>query len=183
MRKELLIGCGQRLNKQLYKDNHKEWTNLVTLDINPEHKPDIVYDLTQLPYPFEDNTFDEIHAYDVLEHTGNQGDYKFFFAQWSEFWRILKPDGIFFGKSPSWRSKWAWGDPSHTRIISSDSLVFLIQSEYTKQVGNSAMSDFRYIYKADFQDEYIKEDENDFFYVMKAVKPSRIEYKNTNTTE
>lgn len=176
MRKELLIGCGARLKKQLYSENYKEWSNLVTLDINPEHKPDIVHDLTVLPYPFEDEEFDEIHAYDVLEHTGNQGDHKFFFAQWSEFWRILKPDGIIFAKSPTWNSRWAWGDPSHTRVIQPESLVFLKQTEYTKQVGSSPMTDFRYIYKADFEEEYIKMDEKDFFYVMKAVKPSRIKY-------
>ncbi len=177
MRKELLIGCGSRLKKQLFLPDHKEWENLTTLDINPQHQPDIVYDLTQLPYPFEDNTFDEIHAYDVLEHTGVQGDYKFFFAQWSEFWRILKPDGHFFGKSPTWNSRWAWGDPSHTRIIQPESLVFLKQPEYTKQVGKSPMTDFRYIYKEDFENEYVKIDENDFFYVMRAVKPSRIKYE------
>lgn len=176
MRKELLIGCGARLKKQLFLPDHKEWSNLVTLDINSEHKPNIVHDLTVLPYPFEDETFDEIHAYDVMEHTGAQGDHKFFFAQWSEFWRILKPDGHFFAKSPMWNSRWAWGDPSHTRVIQPESLVFLKQTEYTKQVGHSPMTDFRYIYKADFEDEYIKADENDFFYVMRAVKPSRIKY-------
>lgn len=176
MRKELLIGCGSRKIKTLYRPDAKNWENLTTLDINPDHNPDIVYDLTQLPYPFEDNEFDEIHAYDVLEHTGRQGDHIFFFAQWSEFWRILKPNGAVFAKCPSWRSPWAWGDPSHTRVIQSQSLVFLKQTEYTTQVGKSPMTDFRYIYKADFEEEYIKEDDNDFFFVMRAIKPSRIKF-------
>ena len=176
MRKELLIGSGGRLKKQLHLPEHKEWKGLVTLDINEEHKPDVLHDLTVLPYPFEDNEFDEIHAYDVLEHTGSQGDYKFFFNQWSEFWRILKPDGHFFAKCPSYKSRWAWGDPSHTRLVQPESLVFLKQTEYTKQVGKSPMSDFRYMYKADFEDEYVKIDDEDFFFVMRAVKPSRIKY-------
>ena len=176
MRKELLLGSGARHKKQLFLEDHKEWEGLVTLDINSEHNPDIVHDLTVLPYPFEDEEFDEIHAYDVLEHTGVQGDYKFFFEQWSEFWRILKPDGHFFAKCPAWNSRWAWGDPSHTRVIQPESLVFLKQTEYTAQVGKSPMTDFRYIFKGDFQEEYIKMDENDFFFVMKAVKPSRIKY-------
>jgi SAM-dependent methyltransferase len=176
MRKELLIGAGSRKIKHLHFPDNKDWQNLVTLDINAEHKPDVVHDLEILPYPFEDNEFDEIHAYDVLEHTGKQGDYKFFFAQFTEFWRILKPEGRIFAKCPAWNSRWAWGDPSHTRVIQSENLVFLKQPEYTKQVGKSAMSDFRYIYKADFEDEYIKQDQEDFFFVMKAVKPSRIEY-------
>lgn len=176
MRKELLIGCGSRSDKLMASPDHKEWSNLVRLDINEEHKPDIVWDLTQLPYPFEDNEFDEIHAYDVLEHTGQQGDYKFFFAQWSEFWRILKPEGCLFAKCPHWQSRWAWGDPSHTRIIQPENLVFLKQPEYTSQVGKSPMSDFRYLYKADFEEEYLSADKDDFFFIMKAIKPSRIKY-------
>jgi hypothetical protein len=47
-------------------------------------------------------------------------------------------------------SVWAWGDPSHTRIIPKESLTFLSQVEYEKQVGVTCMSDFRHIYKADF---------------------------------
>lgn len=176
MRKELLIGCGQRIKKLMFLPDYKEWSDVTTLDINPEHNPNLVYDLNDLPYPFEDNTFDEIHAYDVLEHIGKQGDYKFFFNQWSEFWRILKPDGHFFGKCPSYMSRWAWGDPSHTRVIQPESFVFLKQTEYTKQVGKSPMTDFRYIYKADFEEEYVKMDENDFHFVLKAIKPSRIQY-------
>ena len=79
MRKELLIGCGRRREKLMYDQSSPElsqWQGLVTLDINLDHKPDVAHDLTTLPYPFDDNTFDEIYAYEVLEHTGAQGDYK-----------------------------------------------------------------------------------------------------------
>ena len=106
--KELLIGCGSNIDKRLALENHFGWGNLVTLDINPDHNPDVVWDLEKLPLPFEDNEFDEIHAYEVLEHTGSQGDYKFFFAQFHEFWRILKKDGVLFVTCPLWNGKWAW---------------------------------------------------------------------------
>ena len=104
MKKELLIGCGSDHNRKIpYLTD--EWEGeLVTLDINQYHKPDVLWDLCQFPYPFEDNTFDEIHAYEVLEHIGQQGDYKMFFDQFSEFWRILKPNGVIVGSCPSWNS-------------------------------------------------------------------------------
>lgn len=91
MKRELLIGCGSDLRKKLTADGTKEWTCLVTLDYCERHNPDVVWDLNNIPLPFDDNTFDEIHAYEVLEHTGTQGDYKFFFKQFEEFWRLLKP--------------------------------------------------------------------------------------------
>lgn len=170
--KELLIGCGSRRIKLIH-GKHKEFQDVITLDINPDHKPDVVFDLTDLPLPFDDNTFDEIHAYEVLEHTGSQGDYKFFFAQFSDFWRILKPDGILFATVPMHNSVWAWGDPSHTRTIQKESLIFLNQPTYTAEVGVTAISDFRYIYQADFDIDYCQDDGNTLGFALKAIKPSR----------
>lgn len=175
MRKELLIGCGSRMDK-LFDMHGVEpgWHDLTRLDINSDHNPDVVWDLTKLPLPFEDNTFDEIHAYEVLEHTGSQGDYKFFFAQFDEFYRILKPDGFIIATVPVWNSIWAFGDPSHTRTIQAESLIFLDQSIYTERVGISPMSDFRYIYKSDFKLLDHKTADMTFAFVLQAIKPSRI---------
>ena len=86
--KELIIGCGSRTVKDLSFGN-SEFENPVRLDINSDHKPDIVWDLTVHPLPFKDNEFDEIHAYQVLEHLAYQGDYEFFFKEFTEYHRIL----------------------------------------------------------------------------------------------
>lgn len=172
---ELIIGCGGKRGKKMHRPGtSEEFTDLHTLDINPDHKPDTVWDLERLPLPFADDTFDEIHAYEVLEHTGRQGDYRFFFAQWSEFWRILKPGGSFFGTVPLQNSRWTWGDPSHTRIITAEQFVFLDQTEYSRQVGVTAMSDFRWLYKADFSIEFTTERSGSLYFALNAVKPSRI---------
>lgn len=168
--KELIIGCGSSKDKRLSADGHPLFRNPVRLDINADHKPDVVWDLNELPYPFMDNEFDEIHAYEVLEHCGTQGDYKFFFAQFSEFWRILKPNGHLLATCPSRNSAWAWGDPSHTRVLQPENLVFLSQAEYEKQVGITPMSDFRNIYKADFKTGAYQDDGESFWFVLKAIK-------------
>ena len=169
---ELLIGCGSNRAKKLSVQGRSEWVGLVTLDHEPRHKPDVVYDLAHLPLPFDDNSADEIHAYECLEHVGTQGDYKFFFDQFSDFWRILRPGGFLIGTVPLPTSVWAWGDPSHTRVIPKESFVFLNQPAYA-QVGRTAMSDFRSLYHADFDIIHTKENGEVLEFALQAVKPSR----------
>ena len=171
MKHELLIGCGSDKGKKLKvaSTDSNEWSNLTTLDHNSDHNPDVVWDLNVMPYPFGDNSFDEIHAYEVLEHTGTQGDYKFFFAQFTELHRILKPNGHLLATCPSRHSVWAWGDPSHTRVLQKEQLVFLEQWRYVA-VGATAMSDFRNIYKVDFKIVAVEEDNDSLKFVLKATK-------------
>jgi SAM-dependent methyltransferase len=174
--KSLLIGCGAQRDRRILVNGFEEWGELVTLDLNPDHQPDVVHDLEVLPYPFGDNEFDEIHAYEVLEHTGAQGDWRFFFGQFNEFWRILKPGGVLAGSVPHWGTKWAWGDPSHKRVINEGTFVFLDQREYEKQVGQTPMSDFHFVYHGDFEvdDLSIQQSGQDAFiyFVLKARKES-----------
>lgn len=167
--KELLMGCGSRTTKDLYVNDKKDFENVVRCDINADHKPDMVVDLRKHPLPFQNEEFDEIHAYDVLEHLAQQGDYEFFFREWSEYYRILKPGGHFFGSCPSWNGSWAFGDPSHTRVISRETLVFLSQEQYRQQVGKTKMSDFRYLYKADFVPVRLQDAGGTFYFIMKKV--------------
>ncbi len=168
------MGAGSRREKLLSTPGKPDWTELVTLDINPDHKPDVVWDLTKRPLPFAEGVFDEIHAYEVLEHLGQQGDWRSFFEEWSEWYRILKPGGLICGTSPAWNSVWAMADPGHTRILSMETLTYLIQPEYTNQIGKTAMTDYRFVYKADFEIAYSSTDDNTFSYALMAVKPSRI---------
>ena len=173
MPRDLLIGCGSRRNR-IISVRRKEWGELTTLDNIASHKPDVVHDLREPRLPFDDDSFDELHCYEVLEHLGQQGDAETLLRQFADYWRVLKPGGLLCASCPTWHSMWAWGDPSHTRIISPGTLVFLSQAEYTKQIGKTAMSDFRHIYRADFQPVLQQEQGESFYFALEAVKPSRI---------
>lgn len=173
---QILLGCGRSRKKKVFVGPENEWRDLVTVDMNPEVRPDIVHDLAQLPYPFETDSADEIHAYDVMEHMGQQGDWRFFFAQWTEIWRILKPGGLFFGISPKWDQRWAWGDPGHTRVIQLEHLLYLNQAAY-EAVGETPITDYRFVWKGDLHVVHTADLPADdggkpvtWVYVLRAVK-------------
>lgn len=77
MLNKLNLGCGN--------NTHEGYINL---DFLEGPGVDRVHDLNTFPYPFEDNSFDEIRASHVLEHLT---------ADWylimNELYRILKPTG------------------------------------------------------------------------------------------
>ena len=166
---ELLIGCGNDRRKLLCPkdDDGKEWKNLITLDMDVHCNPDVLWDLNHMPLPFQAETFDEIHAYEVLEHIGQQGDYRKFFEQFTEFHRLLKPNGMFFASVPCWDSEWAWGDPGHTRVITPGSLSFLEQKNYGKE--NNPMTDYRSIYKVDFSVEGGMEKNERMYFILRKL--------------
>jgi hypothetical protein len=174
---ELLIGCGSSRERRLVVEGKTGWDRLLTLDNNADHNPDFVHDLNRYPWPFMDNALHEIHAYEVIEHLGQQGDYRSFFEFFAEAYRVLEPGGYFAATCPSYKSMWAFGDPSHTRVITSGTLVFLDQDQYAKQVGVTAMSDFRYLWKGDFKVSWVDmraEDRGEgLSFILQAVKPSR----------
>jgi len=195
--RELLLGCGHsRLKKMWLPDEPVEtqrvWRNLTTLDYNELAQPDVLCDLNKLPWRgnvINDRTnssdysdrlaldapFDEIHAYEVLEHLGSLGDHQAFFAHFTEIWRLLKPGGHLLATVPSRYSAWLWGDPSHRRAILPESLMFLDQSIYLQNLRDpsSPMSDFRNIYRADFEKVYCYDSHTHTSFILKAIKPSR----------
>src|SRR5947207_7184349 len=109
---ELLLGCGNNRVKKIKPGwRPQEWTKLVTLDIDPACGADVICDFDVSPLPFADDTFDEVHAYEVLEHVGQQGDYRAFFRHFGEIYRVLKNGGVPCSTTPKVDNRRAMGDP------------------------------------------------------------------------
>lgn len=110
------------------------WTNVDMIDL-PE--VDVVHNLIKFPYPFEDNSADEMKAVDVIEHLppyigDEHGVIKFL----EECHRILKPGAELFIQTPGWRADFLWIDPTHVRGFDVQSMDFFDpEKHYGKTTG------------------------------------------------
>lgn len=95
--KRLNLGCGK---------NHSI-PDAVTVDINPQIGADVIHDINISPWPFIDNTFEEIYCYDALEHLDN------IVHVMEEIHRISKPGAKVFITTPHFSSRNAFTDPTH----------------------------------------------------------------------
>lgn len=134
MIKALMLGAGNKEPKrQLQAKYSKPVDEWVTLDVLSYVKPDVLYDLNSLRHgdqlPFTDEEFDEIHAYEVLEHVGRQGDWRGFFKEFKEYWRILKPSGSMSISAPIQETLWIT-DVGHVRCLALGILSPLTRKYY-----------------------------------------------------
>lgn len=195
---ELLLGCGFSRKKLLALPGEAlEFADLVTLDNNEHCKPDLLCDLDGLPEldvwlakpltdrgdraltdtsglysgPIAEKYFDEVHAYEVLEHLGSQGNATSFFACFRNIHRVLRPGGHLFATVPSRYSEWLWGDPSHRRAILPCTLVFLSQAiiKANRDAGTQ-MSDFSDLWDLDFRIVSSVDDQKYHRFCLQAIK-------------
>ena len=102
MTKILDVGCG--VNK--YK-------GAIGLDYNSLTDADVIHDLGQFPYPFEDNEFDLIVSFHVIEHVPDV------MALITELYRITKNGGRVRFVTPHYSNPdWA-SDPTHRNHFNS----------------------------------------------------------------
>jgi SAM-dependent methyltransferase len=97
VRREVLnLGCG-----------HKRCAEAVNLDVTPATGPDVVHDLNRLPWPFPDDQFREVMAYDVLEHLDD------LLAVMGEIHRICRDGAVIRITLPHYSCANAFTDPTH----------------------------------------------------------------------
>ena len=98
--KKLNFGCGTIIKKG--------WTNV---DFQKAKGIDKSFDFTKYPYPFKENTFDEVLIDNVLEHLSEPKKVM------KEIWRICKKDAIVEIIVPYYNSYYAYADPTHINFF------------------------------------------------------------------
>tara|TARA_B100001559_G_C16402408_1_gene576372 strand:- start:451 stop:996 length:546 start_codon:yes stop_codon:yes gene_type:complete len=101
------LGCGK-----------KKRDGAIGVDWSDRHDADVIHDLNEFPYPFENSMFDEIYIDNTLEHLDDV------MRVMEEIYRICKPGGLVKVIVPYFRSVWASIDPTHKTFFTVNSLAY-----------------------------------------------------------
>jgi len=153
------LGLGHSKKRHIRDENQSESfedANLTTIDMDPGSSPDILMDLDVITrgekLPFPDESFDEIHAYNFLEHIGRQGDWRGLFIEFGEYHRLLKDGGEMYILVPLHEDSIA--DPGHTRFFHQNYFGFLNQG-YNKDSTNGG-TDYSWFWKKNFDIHFMQ---------------------------
>lgn len=96
----------------------------LNLDIDPNVNPDYLINLDDpnLKLPFEDNTVDEVKAYHILEHIGEN-----YFKVLQELYRVCKNGAVLDVRVPHPFHEYFLNDPTHKRPITVEGMRMFSQ--------------------------------------------------------
>lgn len=109
------LACGQQVKE-----------GFIGIDAVKTKSADIVHDLYNFPWPFEDNSIYEFNCEHFVEHIpiqlkdGSFGLNRFM----EEVWRCLVDKGTIRIVAPYYTSMRAWQDPTHTRAITDVTFLY-----------------------------------------------------------
>lgn len=116
---KLNLGCGN-LPRQGY----------VNVDITPYEGVDQQVDLNVVPWPWENDSVDEVYASDALEHfapLGRGAGQLNILAVMGEIHRILRPGGLVELIIPSTDGPGAFQDPTHVTYWNKNTFLYFVE--------------------------------------------------------
>jgi SAM-dependent methyltransferase len=107
VKRKLHLGCGTHLLE-----------GYLNVDAGVIPGIDLVHDLREFPWPFDDEQFEEVIAVDVLEHLPDT------IRTMEELYRITKPGSLVQIRVPYFNAWDAWFDPTHLKLFNENSFDF-----------------------------------------------------------
>ncbi len=105
---------------------------------------DVVHDMNVFPYPFADDSIEEAHLFNILEHLPDT------IRVIEEIWRICKPGAVVRIGVPYYNSPGAFADPTHLRFFTESTF------DYFTEDGASWLSAYNYYSHARFKIHSVK---------------------------
>lgn len=120
----LNLGCGQD-----YLDGY--------LNVDRFGEPDLRYDLEALPWPWPDDSADEVLFKHVLEHLGR--DPMVYLEIWKELYRVCRDGTAIQIIVPHHRHEFFYNDPTHVRPITAEGIA-LFSQRLNRQWGDEGVA-------------------------------------------
>lgn len=143
--KNLNLGCGML-----------EFPDCLNVDIRKTPIVHQVWDLEQMPWPFEDEQFAKVYAYDIIEHLTDV------IKAMEEIHRILKSRGWVIIRTTSWKTEQSFRDPTHKHFFTLESFDYFDRST---QVGK----DYGFYSEKKFKILHRYEDGQELMFEMRKI--------------
>jgi hypothetical protein len=138
---KLNLGCGE---------HHKDGC----INVDKYGNPDVLHDLEAFPWPWEDNSVQEVELNHVLEHLGESA--AVYFRIIKELYRICKAGARIHIGVPHPRHDDFLNDPTHVRVVTPDGLLLFSKSKNREWVdGGYANSPLGIYLDVDFEIESV----------------------------
>lgn len=98
----------------------------VNVDISDGCNPDVVHDLRITPWPFPDDTFDEVWCHDIVEHLPDT------VATMDEIHRVSKDGAVLYITTPHFSCVNAFSDPTHCHQFGMSTFDFFTDAATTR---------------------------------------------------
>lgn len=115
-----MTGDGKRAILHL-GSGQKYMPGAVNVDLTKDTNPDVVHDLNIRPWPFDASSFDEVHAYDVIEHLDDV------LKTIEEMHRVCRPGGRVVVVVPHFSSDGAFTDPTHRHYFGARTFDYMTE--------------------------------------------------------
>jgi hypothetical protein len=129
-KRALDIGCGD-----------KKIDGAIGLDVVGSTAADIVCDLTKFPWPLDENSFEEIHLNNVIEHLPDV------VRTMEEIHRVSMHEAIVHIRTPHFASLESWEDPTHVHHFAFDSFDYFCDGGARGHVRHYSPKRFRMVTK------------------------------------
>lgn len=122
---KLNLGCG--------RNRRPGWVNA---DLAPDCHPDVLMNIEALPWPFADDSFDEVVASHVLEHVGALP--RTYLGVIAELYRVCRDGAVITITVPHPRHDDFLNDPTHVRAITAESFLLFSQAVNRALIADGA---------------------------------------------
>lgn len=136
---KLNLGCG-----------HRKREGFINVDRFADCKPDQVVDLEKLPWPWPNDSAEQVLFIHSLEHLGQSTDV--FLGIMRELYRVCRSNATVEIHVPHPRHDFYTGDPTHVRPITPDVLSLFDRklNDHWRDTGSSAGTPLAHYLQVDF---------------------------------